>query len=140
MKIVINPEYGGFSPNYKVIMRYGEIKGITLYPYVHSFGPRGGSIYTPYTGEPLKTWFEEMSIHYFTRPLSKSGRLTTSASKSYFSGLDFARDDPALVQAVEEAGIYSTELKVVEIPDDVEWEIEEYDGAEWVSEKHRTWS
>lgn len=30
-------------------------------------------------------------------------------------------------------------LKVVEIPDDVDWEIEEYDGAECVVEKHRKW-
>jgi hypothetical protein len=29
---------------------------------------------------------------------------------------------------------------VIEIPDDVEWEVEEYDGLEWVAEKHRTWS
>ena len=53
------------------------------------------------------------------------------------------RDDQRLVQAVEElgkkaSGKYSS-LKIVEIPDDVEWEIEEYDGSEWVSEKHRTW-
>ena len=27
----------------------------------------------------------------------------------------------------------------VEIPDDVEWQIEEYDGTEHISEKHRTW-
>ena len=33
-----------------------------------------------------------------------------------------------------------SDLKVVEIPDDVEWEIEEYDGNEWVSEVHRCWS
>lgn len=32
------------------------------------------------------------------------------------------------------------ELKVVEIPDDVQWIVEEYDGAEWVAEKHRTWN
>lgn len=31
-------------------------------------------------------------------------------------------------------------LKIVEIPDDVEWEICEYDGLEWVAEKHRKWS
>ena len=30
-------------------------------------------------------------------------------------------------------------LKMVEIPDDVEWEIADYDGKEWVAEKHRTW-
>jgi len=30
-------------------------------------------------------------------------------------------------------------LKVVEIPDDVEWNVQEYDGNEWVAEKHRIW-
>jgi len=32
------------------------------------------------------------------------------------------------------------ELKVVEIPDDVEYLIEEYDGLEHIAEAHRTWS
>jgi hypothetical protein len=32
------------------------------------------------------------------------------------------------------------ELRVVEVPDDVNWVIEEYDGLEWVAEVHRTWS
>lgn len=31
------------------------------------------------------------------------------------------------------------DIKVVEIPDGVAWQIEEYDGREWVSEVHRTW-
>jgi hypothetical protein len=35
---------------------------------------------------------------------------------------------------------YCAELKVVEIPDGVEWSIHEYDGSEWVAEAHRTWS
>ena len=57
---------------------------------------------------------------------------------------DIARDDPVLVQLVEEMGEavdgrYS-ELKVVDIPDDVEWTVKEYDGLEWVAEVHRTWS
>jgi|AntAceMinimDraft_6_1070360.scaffolds.fasta_scaffold06520_5 hypothetical protein len=55
-----------------------------------------------------------------------------------------ARDDPILVQIVKNMGegadgIYSS-LKIVEIPSDVEWVIGEYDGLEWVAEKHRTWS
>lgn len=54
------------------------------------------------------------------------------------------RNDPALIECVtilgEEANESYSKLKIVEIPDDVDWEIEEYDGKEWVSEAHRTWS
>lgn len=53
------------------------------------------------------------------------------------------RSDPALIQAVEELGDAANgdyaELKIVEIPDGVEYTIEEYDGLEHVAEKHRTW-
>jgi hypothetical protein len=57
---------------------------------------------------------------------------------------DIPRDCPVLVEMVEEGGtdvdgIYS-ELKVVNVPDDVNWFIHEYDGMEHVAERHRTWS
>lgn len=55
-----------------------------------------------------------------------------------------SRNHPLLVRVVEELGAKANgrfaKLKVVEIPDDVEWEIAEYDGNEHVAEKHRTWS
>lgn len=55
------------------------------------------------------------------------------------------RDDPDLIEVVEELGVEEAsgklaELKIVEVPDDVDWEVKEYDGKEWVAEKHRTWS
>lgn len=54
------------------------------------------------------------------------------------------RSHSLLVECVkvlgERANGRCAELKIVEIPDDVEWEIEEYDGLEWVSESHRTWT
>jgi hypothetical protein len=54
------------------------------------------------------------------------------------------RDNLLLVEAVEKfgtkAGDMFAELKIVSIPNNVEWEIQEYDGIEWVAEKHRTWS
>ena len=57
---------------------------------------------------------------------------------------EIQRDDPYLVQVVEQLGAAANggyaKLKVVEIPDDVEWTVMEYDGAEWVAEAHRTWS
>ena len=61
-----------------------------------------------------------------------------------FCDRDIRRNDPLLIQVVEEMGEKAndrySELKIVEIPDDVEWQIDEYDGAEWIAEKHRTWS
>ena len=54
------------------------------------------------------------------------------------------RNDPILVEIVEQLGEAANgdfaELKVVKIPDDVQWQIEEYDGVEWIAEKHRTWN
>lgn len=56
---------------------------------------------------------------------------------------DIPRDSPHLVAMVEEQGNaidgWAAELKVVDVPDDVNWYIEEYDGKEWVAERHRTW-
>ena len=56
---------------------------------------------------------------------------------------DIARNDPKLVECVEKLGEEANgryaELKVVEIPDDVNWKIGEYDGLEWVEEVHRRW-
>ena len=56
---------------------------------------------------------------------------------------EIERNDPFLIQVVEELGFEASdlfsELKVVEIPDDVDWIIQDYDGREWVAEKHRTW-
>lgn len=57
---------------------------------------------------------------------------------------DIPRDDPYLVQIVRELGMAANgrhaNLKIVEIPGDVDWLIQEYDGAEWIAETHRTWS
>jgi hypothetical protein len=56
-----------------------------------------------------------------------------------------ARDDADLVRIVETLGPEAAsgrnaQLKIVEVPDEVDWYIEEYNGQEWVAEVHRTWS
>lgn len=60
-----------------------------------------------------------------------------------FNHWEVSRNDPILIDIVEkmgkEAGTKFSELKIVNIPDDVDWIIEEYDGMEWVAERHRTW-
>jgi hypothetical protein len=56
---------------------------------------------------------------------------------------DIARDDAVLVGLVQELGKDSwgdhARLKIVRVPVDVAWQIEDYDGLEWVAEQHRTW-
>ena len=55
----------------------------------------------------------------------------------------FGRNDPQLIEVVEELGSRANgeyaNLKIVKIPDDVDYVIEEVDGEEWVVEVHRTW-
>lgn len=57
---------------------------------------------------------------------------------------DNDRSHPLLVEAVQKLGakangLYTT-LKIVEIPDDVEWRVDAINGKEVIREKHRVWS
>lgn len=53
------------------------------------------------------------------------------------------RTHPDIISAVKELGDKVnnrfSELEVVEVPDDIHWHIEEYDGLEYIAEDHRTW-
>lgn len=57
---------------------------------------------------------------------------------------EIPRNDPMLVEVVEKLGAAANakmaKLKIVNIPDDVDWKIEEYDGMEHVREISETWS
>lgn len=67
-----------------------------------------------------------------------------SGHYSQWSPYDLPREDPDLVYAVETLGEQSwgscAKLKVVEVPDEVKWYIDDYDGIETVRECHRSWS
>lgn len=57
---------------------------------------------------------------------------------------DLYRVDLKLIEAVENIGIKKSNgslssLKIVEIPDGTDWQIDEYDGWETIHEKHRSW-
>lgn len=62
-------------------------------------------------------------------------------SKKFSS--EYNRTDPDLISAVKtlkgEANSRFSELEVIEIPDDIEWEIDNYDGMETIHEQHRSW-
>jgi len=65
-------------------------------------------------------------------------------SEKEFRYWDVKRDDPMLIQVVEELGASKASgkyasLKIVDIPDYVRWEIVEYDGSEHIAEEHQKW-
>jgi len=130
MKVVINNDFGGFGLSHKATLRYAELKGIEIYSFKDKEGFGSGLV--PYEEGEGK---EPYLIYYYTTP--------DRQDHTFFSDRDIPRNDPHLVQVVEELGLEAdgshADLKVVEIPDDVDWQIEEYDGSEWVSEVHRTW-
>ena len=53
------------------------------------------------------------------------------------------RSNPILVEVVRKlkakADGNNAALKIIEIPDDIEWQIFAINGEEWIAEKHRTW-
>lgn len=53
------------------------------------------------------------------------------------------RTHPKLIECVEKLGSAASgdfcELKIVEIPDNIKWYIQEFDGKEKICEEHRTW-
>ena len=121
-KVVINRCYGGFGLSEAAFDRLLEAKGV---PY-EKVKEKGGLSYGP---------------DYY-----HAGH--AGDDEFYISPYEFHswqnRSDQDLVRIVEEMGEKSwggfAELKVVEIPDDVEFDVMEYDGIEWIAEKHRTWS
>ena len=61
----------------------------------------------------------------------------------YAYNSEHERNDPKLVEVVERLGDKANGrcayLRVIEIPDGIDWEIDDYDGMETVREKHRSW-
>lgn len=136
-KIVINADYGGFSVSHEAMLRYAEIKGITL--YVETKEHRW---YTTYWTVPPEDR-PDMETDWYSLTTEERVARNEAYRNSTLSIHEFKRDDPVLVQVVEELGEKANgefaSLRIVEIPDDIDWVIEEYDGREWVSESHRTW-
>lgn len=117
MKIVINRDYGGFGLSDEAFEKLLKRKGI-------AFEKIQGDKYD--------------IVHYYARGHANE-------EEHYLSPYEFYGDraDADLIAVVEEMGEKAqgkyASLRIVEIPDDVKWQVEEYDGMEHIAEKHRTW-
>jgi hypothetical protein len=114
-RIVINRAHGGFGLSNEAVIMYLDQAGIdyTLKPQADR--------------DAQNRWGDKILVN----------------GKEFHDRYDIARDDPALVTVVRRLGSKANgsyaKLKIVEVPAGVVWEINDYDGKEWVAEVHRTW-
>ena len=88
------------------------------------------------------------SLSQKAKDMYREATQDTPKGGDFYADTDIPRDDPALIKIIEGLGLkesagHFAKLKIIEIPDDVPddgWIIQDYDGIEWVAEKHRTWS
>ena len=139
MKIVINSCFGGFGLSDEAQSLYAKKSGFQLYryeqtAYKHSDGKQ------EYT--KIKDGKNGMFTSTFKNDCGDVCEDVYEIGDNWHDG-DIERTDPILIEVVEELGDEASgtcaKLEIIEIPDDADWEISEYDGAEHVAEKHRTW-
>ena len=116
MKVVINGDFGGFSLSDEAFEKFLYRKGIAWEKCINKY---------------------DMTDYYHARHLDSDGHYLAQYEVLH------NRADPDLVAVVEEMGHKANgqyaNLMIVEIPDDVQWHLAEYDGVEHIAENHRTW-
>lgn len=142
MKIIKNNCFGGYGLSLEAKLEIAKKKGKKLY----FFDFKNNSI----KPEDAK---DQLFVIDYTVPnpyelgidkADKDGLYTTANKIAEEISIDWDnRTDPDIIEVVEKLGEKSwgrfSKLEVVEIPDDVEYEIDEYDGLETIREVHRTW-
>lgn len=129
MKIVYNGCFGGFSLSPMAVKRYAEIKGMKIY-VSKTDRDRQGNLQLK--ADPVPITFEDAGKEWMVFYHTSEDR----NDDSYWSDRDVDRDDPALVQVVEEMGSDANgshaKLVIEDVPTGALWRIDEYDGNERV--------
>jgi hypothetical protein len=138
-KVVVNRCFGGFGLSDAGIRLYAKLKGLTLYPEKDD----KFSFTTYWTVPPEDRQAEPSQEEWLSWTPERRQEHLRIEKEQEISAREIPRDDPALVETVETLGASASDtfaqLVVVEIPADVKWQIEEYDGREHIAEAHRTW-
>jgi len=135
MKVVVNKCFGGFGLSEKAYEKLIEY-GIPVIKYEEEQRDKNGLVIrNPLYDE--KVIFDN-NLNESSKTYSLLGRYWDTWANSYEN-----RSNPILVKVVEELGGEANskyaDLEIVEIPDNIEWVIDEYDGIETIHEKHRSW-
>jgi hypothetical protein len=142
MKVVINQCFGGFGLSLAACRRYFEIKNQPAW-FEADETLKSLNMFTVWLVPPAERIEDKVGSDFYKMSLEECKAYNEAYSAQVWHASAVKRNDPILVQVVEEMGAEAnssySNLAIVHIPDDVEWQIEEYDGSEWVAEKHRTW-
>jgi len=134
-KIAINSCYGGFHLSYLAHKRYAELAGREFYAFVHTCQ---NDEFIPF--ELKEGEAEPTLLRYFDIP---NANRSSARNHSLNLCVSVKRNDPILIQVIEELGEKASgrfgKIKIVEIPDGINWEIKDYDGMESVEEVHLSW-
>jgi len=145
-KIVINRCYGGFGISNEALLELINMKSKIV---------KKMSIIKYYGGENPNfkdTWKEEWNKDkinlkpfkegFFEHPYYK-GILYHNEFVYFIEDCSEIRSNEDLIKVVEKlkekASGKLSELIIVEIPEDVDYEIDDYDGMETIHEEHRSW-
>lgn len=137
MKVILNKCYGGFGVSQEAYELYAKKKGIEIFSYklecrndkpLYRKTDMGSSIFTI----------------TFTKDFGDYIEMSDDDFDKYYLNLDEShREDPVLIEVVEELGKKANgpfgELVIVDIPDGMEYEIDDYDGLETLHQKVEKW-
>jgi len=146
MKVVINACFGGFGISDAAYEKL-HAWGVPIQRYVNQERGADG-LYLPQPANDGEVIFD--------KELTPPGADTFNdiywkfrdakvADRYWDAGwLTNNRSHPLLLRLLDEMGDAANgrhaKLRVVEIPDGIEYDIEEYDGREHIAESHRTWA
>ena len=143
MKVVINKQYGGFSLSPKAMAEFYERKGKKVYFYEqtkYSFRD-GKELFVKVSADKgdnflINGLFVDLGESFEEFPEDNENDIWADSRPE-------KRDDPDLIATVEKLGSDAdgacATLSIVEIPDGTDYIVEEYDGMEWIAERHNTW-
>ena len=140
MKVVVNRCFGGFELSDKAIEMIMNRKGLECFRYKQTgYSFRDGV--EKYTR--CDSFEDNFGCYYSTKDLGEETNKIPNEYHWYYNS-KLERTDSDLIAVIEEIGEEKASgrfanLEVVEIPDDVNWEIEDYDGIETIHEVHRSW-
>lgn len=133
-KVILNKCFGGFTPSRKAYELYAKKKGLELYLYELHINNQKTSYHKVNKSDSIFTM-------YLTKDYGNVVDSINNKDRLYLD--DSHREDATLIEVVEELGYEASSntslLKIVEIPDDLDYVIDDYDGIETLHQRVQEW-